>query len=179
MADLTLVADLAQSLLTSAAGTLDAPPQRQVISWQDAAVPAGNCDELAVCVPRLWRANTITGRGAVAPPQPRAQPSLPVVSLRVRLSLVCWPTVKAGGSDPSAASITAAALDAFTQNGALWFGICELANNGDLFSDVAMMGDGCLRSEVLQWTPTGSPQGGVVSGFFDVVVTAVHLNPPS
>lgn len=175
MADLTLIADLASSLLASSAATLDSPPTRQVVTWFDAAVPAGKCDELAVCVPRLWRANTITGRGAVAPPQPRAQPSLPVCSLRVRLSQVCWPVVKQGGNDPSAAAITAAALDAFTQQGTIWLGICAMANDGTLFSDVPDLGEGCLRSEVLQWTPTGSPQGGVVSGYFDVSTTIVHL----
>lgn len=177
MADNPLIANLAESLLAASAATLDSPPARQVISWQDAAVPAGNCDELAVCVPRLWSANTITGRGPTAPPQPRAQPSLPVASLRVRLSLVCWPAVQAGGQDPSAASITAAALRAYTEGPTIWLGIREMANLGTLFADVPDLGEGCLRAEVLQWTPTGSPQGGVVSGFFDTSVTIVHLDP--
>lgn len=170
-----LIADLAESLMATCVAVLGADvPARQSIAWTDSAVPVGACDEIIVNVPRLWRSNSLVGRGQAVPPGPRAQPSIPVANLRVRMTLACWPTVDASGHDPTAAAVTAAAVDALTKVGTLWLGVCEAANDGTLFDDVAALGNGCLRTQVLEWTPTGAPAGAMVSGSFDCAVSILH-----
>lgn len=171
----TLIADLAESLMASAVAALGTDaPARQSITWTDAAVPVGDCDELTVSLVRLWRANDVRGRTNTVPPIPRAQPSIPVATLRTRLTLDCWPTINAQGADPTAAAYTASTLVALEKVGTLWLAISGEANDGTLFDDVTDLGDGCLRSEVTQWSST-PPQGTMISSAFDTSVSIVHL----
>jgi len=171
----TFVGDLAESLLASSVAVLGGDaPTRRVVSWTDESVTAADCEQVMVSLGRLARSNLTAGRGSSVPSQPRAQPSLPVAVFRVRLDLVCWPTLTAEGNDPTAATVTAAAYEALTKAGTLWLGISEQATAGGLFADVADLGEGCPRAEVTQWTST-PPQGRTISSVFDVAATIVRL----
>ena len=175
----TLISSLCESLLATSEtvlATIPYVPDRSLVTWSEDAVPVGDCDELAVWWARGWRSNSLFGRGLQTPPQPRAQPSLPVATIRVRLSVACWPTLTEGGNDFPVQTVTDAATAAYDKYGTLLFGIAQEANAGTLFADVTELGDGCERVEVTEWRPI-PPAGRVISAGFDVSVTAVHFAP--
>lgn len=169
MADSPLVADMAESLLATCVASLDDPPARQLVTW-NASTIAVDCAQLVVSVPDFHRTSLISGFGSMIPRSPRQQPSLPVAVFEVRLSLGCWPVVNANGNPPSAASITAAAREAYTSNWTLWHAINTAANNGTLFQSIPDLPDDCLHTKVGDWAPTGAPAGQFVTARFPVEV---------
>lgn len=175
MADDPTLADLAESLLTSAAATLDDPPARQTVYWGLPSNVVVDCAQLVVLAFDVHQSRLISGFGAQIPRQPRQQPTIPVASFDVRLSLACWPMVDGNANPPSVTVISAAVRTALTQNFTLWRGITAEATDGTLFADVPQIGEGCLRAQVDAWAPTGPPAGGFVTGRFPVQVDALLM----
>lgn len=174
MPDSTLAADMASALLTKAAGTLDSPPTRQLVTW-NAQTIAADCEQLVVSVVDFERSLLVAGFGSQIPREPRQQPSIPLAAFEVRLFLDCWPVSSGTGQPPSAASITAAATAALTANWTLWSGINTEVNDGTLFEAVAALGDSCPQVQVGQWTTTGPPAGQIVTGKFAVTVNMLAV----
>lgn len=183
MADDPLIADMAESLLMTAAAALDDPPQRQVHYWWSQTI-AAQCEQLVVAPMTFLRSSPTTGRGNQIPFEPRAQPSIPLVTFEVRLTLECWPTINASGAPASVDAIMAASERALAANWTLWKALCDQAGcdddpaDGCLFADVSGLPTGCLRAEVGPWTTTGPPTDGLVTGKHPVTVVVLPF-PPS